>query len=202
MLRPLVDLLKTTLLGGLFILLPLLLLCLAIQEVFGLLVALATPIADLFPEGTFDRIASPEVIAVLLIIVASFALGLLARLALTRRVGLWIESRTVGRLPLYSVLKQLLRRFVEIEGDTTFQPALFDAGDDRQDLIYAIEDLGDGRMVILVPRAPTGFAGQVRIVPRDRVRLLEVTVGEVSKVLGHWGVGTGAMLRSAAAAGS
>ena len=48
------DFLKATAQGGLFVLLPLLLLFLLLAEVMELLVGIATPIADLFPQGTFD----------------------------------------------------------------------------------------------------------------------------------------------------
>ena len=46
--------LKTTLLGGLFILLPLMLLWIGLKEIGGLLEAMATPIADLFLNGVTD----------------------------------------------------------------------------------------------------------------------------------------------------
>ena len=54
--KQLLEFLKTTVLGGLFVLLPLLLLYLLLSEALGLIVVLAKPIADLFPKGTFDKI--------------------------------------------------------------------------------------------------------------------------------------------------
>ena len=56
---------KTTLFGGLLILLPLMLLWLGLQEIAGLLIAMATPIADLFPKGPFEDLAAPGLIAAL-----------------------------------------------------------------------------------------------------------------------------------------
>jgi hypothetical protein len=54
--RKLSVFLKTTALGGLFVLLPVLLLFLLLKEILELAIALATPIADLFPKGIFDQI--------------------------------------------------------------------------------------------------------------------------------------------------
>ena len=54
--KQLLEFLKTTALGGLFVLLPLLLLYLLLSEALGLIVVLAGPIADLFPKATFDDI--------------------------------------------------------------------------------------------------------------------------------------------------
>ena len=73
--------LKSTLLGGLFVLLPLMLLWIGIKEIGGLLVEMATPIADVFPPGVFDNLTAPGVIALLLIVGTSFVLGLAAKAA-------------------------------------------------------------------------------------------------------------------------
>ncbi len=57
-------------------------------------------------------------------------------------------------------------------------------------MVYIIEELADGRMVILVPFAPASFTGSVKIIDGNLVTPLEVSAGEVSKVIAHWGVGT------------
>jgi len=62
------NFLKTTLLGGLFILLPLMLLWVGLKEIGALLADMATPIADMFPPGVFDNLTAPGVVALLLII--------------------------------------------------------------------------------------------------------------------------------------
>ena len=53
-----------------------------------------------------------------------------------------------------------------------------------------VEDHGDGQLTVLVPWAPTAFSGFVKIVGKDRVEFLDANLGEASKVLSHWGVGT------------
>jgi hypothetical protein len=52
--KRIINFLKTTAQGGLFVLLPLLLLFLALAEVMELLIGIVTPITNLFPRGTFD----------------------------------------------------------------------------------------------------------------------------------------------------
>ena len=92
------DFLKTSLIGGLFVLLPLILFYLLLAEMLEFVVALATPIADLFPKGTFDRINTPVLIALLLIVGASFIFGLALRSMTLKRLGLWIEQAVLSRL--------------------------------------------------------------------------------------------------------
>ena len=87
--------LKTCLVGGLFVLLPLLLFYLLFSEVMGLVVALATPIADLFPKGTFDKLSNPVIVAILLLLGSSFLFGLALRSNKMRRF--WSFLAGAGR---------------------------------------------------------------------------------------------------------
>ncbi|MGW8320657.1 MAG: hypothetical protein ACWGSD_03805 [Thermodesulfobacteriota bacterium] len=63
------------------------------------------------------------------------------------------------------------------------------SSDGVKELIYVVEDQGDGQLTILVPWAPTAFSGFVKIVGEDRVEMLDTNLGEVSRVLSQWGVG-------------
>jgi uncharacterized membrane protein len=187
--KRLMEFLKTTLLGGLLVLLPVLLLYLLLAEMLPLIVALATPIADLFPKGTFDRINFPVLIALILLVGASFVIGLVMRSAAGRSMGGWIEQNALGRLPAYSALKGLTKGFVGAEEGEAFRPALLSSSDGERELAYVIEDHGDGQLTLLLPWSPTAFAGSVKIVPQDRIELLDTNLGEFTKVLSHWGVG-------------
>ena len=183
------DFLKTTALGGLFVLLPILLLYLIIAEALDLIVALATPIADLFPKGTFDRINEPAILGLILILVVSFLIGLALRSLTGRRIKDWIERKALGRLPAYGALKNLTTAFAEAKEKDKFRPALLDSGTGQREIVYIIEDHGDGQLTVLVPWSPTAFAGSVKIVGEDTVELMDANLGDVSRALSYWGVG-------------
>ena len=75
--------LKTSVLGGLSVLLPLMLLWIGLREIGGLLASMATPIADLLadllPAGFFDNLSAPGVVALILIVGISLVFGLAAK---------------------------------------------------------------------------------------------------------------------------
>ena len=183
------EFLKTTALGGLFVVLPVLLLYLLLGEILDLVIGLATPIADLFPKGTFDKLTAPLPIAVTLLAGVSFVIGLALRLEGGRRLGDWVEGKVLGRLPMYSALKSLTKAFWEAGEGAAFRPALLGSSEGVRELIYVVEDHGDGQLTVLVPWAPTAFSGFVKIVARDQVEMLDTNLGEASRVLSHWGVG-------------
>ncbi len=192
--KNILEFIKTSLIGGLFVLLPLILLYLLLDEMLQLVVMLATPIADLFPEGTFERINAPVLIGLILIVGASFIFGLALRFMTLRRLGLWIEEKMLGRLPLYSAVKSLSRGLIGAKEDAAFRPAILTSSDDEKEIIYVIEELGDGQTTVLIPWAPASFAGSVKIVSSERIELLDASLGDTSRVLGHWGMGARELL--------
>jgi uncharacterized membrane protein len=175
--------------GGLFVLLPILLLYLLISEALDLIVAVATPIADLFPKGTFEKVEFPVIVGLILILGVSFLIGLGLRSEKGRGLGRWIERTVLDRLPAYNALKRLTTGFAEAGKDGAFRAAVLTSSDGEPELVYVIEDHGDGHSTVLLPWAPAAFAGSVKVVDRDRVKVLEANLGDVSRVLGHWGVG-------------
>ena len=198
--KQIVDFLKTTVIGGLFVLLPVLLLYMLLAEALQLVVALATPIADLFPKGVFDQAEAPVLIALILIVGVSFLLGLTLRSTALSRIGDWIEHSLLSRLPAYTVLKRLTKGFAKEEA-AAFKPGLLTSTEGWRDIAYVIEDHGDGHLTVLVPWAPTAFSGSVKVVSRDRVEMLDANIGDVSKVLSLWGMGTRDLMGKSSATG-
>ena len=192
--KNIVEFLKTSLIGGLFVLLPLILFYLLLAELLQVVVALATPIADLFPKGTFEQVNAPVLMALILIVGASFLFGLTLRSMTLSRFGSWIESAVLGRLPLYNSVKSLTRGLVGSKEDTAFRTAVLNSADGEREIVYVIEDHGDGQLTVLVPWAPASFAGSVKIMRRDRVKMLNASLGDTSRVLSHWGVGARELL--------
>ena len=195
--KQLTEFFKTVILGGLFVLLPLLLLYLLLDEMFELVVALATPIADLFPKDTFEDVNMPVVLGVILIVGASFILGLALRSLTLRRVGLWIENKVLGRLPFYTAVKDLSSGLLGAKDSNAFRPAVAKSADGDRVIVYVIEDQGDGNLTVLVPWAPASFAGSVKVMARDRIEMLDASLDETSAVLARWGVGVGELLHRA-----
>jgi uncharacterized membrane protein len=187
--KQLIEFLKTTAMGGLFVLLPVLLLYLLLSEALGLIVALATPIADLFPKGTFDEINHPVAMGLILIMGVSFVIGLGLRSESGRHLGRWIERTVLDRLPVYKALKSLTTGFTEAGKDGAFKTAVLNSPAGEREIVYIVEDHGNEYLTVLQPWAPTAFAGSVKVVNQDRLEVLDANLGDVSRALSHWGVG-------------
>ena len=180
--------LKTTLLGGLFILLPLMLLWIGLKEIGGLLVEMATPIADLFPVGVFDNLTAPGVVAILLIVGTSFVLGLAAKSAWISSAGRSFENSVLNRVPMYRMLKIISSALIGSDsGDV--DPALITDGSGGGDPCYVIEKHKDGRATVLLPWSPASFAGTIKVVQQSDLEYLPCSLDEFSRSLSQIGVG-------------
>jgi uncharacterized membrane protein len=189
------EFLKTCLLGGLFALLPLLIFFLLFSQLIDAVVALATPIAGLFPEQTFDKLSDPVFVAIPLLLVASFIFGLALRSRTLTRAGSWIERTTLMRVPLYHAVKRLGQGLTGAESENAFKSGLLHNTDGTSDLVYIIEDHGDGKLTILIPLAPAGFTGSVKIVNATQLTRLGAGIGAASEVIAHWGVGMSELMK-------
>jgi hypothetical protein len=69
----------------------------------------------------------------------------------------------------------------------------------EREIVYIIEDHENGYLTVLQPWAPTAFSGSVKVVNQNRLEILDANLGDVSRVLSHWGVGTRKLLDKHAA---
>lgn len=181
--------LKNALVRGLVILIPLVILYVTFRELLEIMVSLATPIADLFPEDTFDTEHETEILAILLIIGTALLLGAVAAVKPARIAGSWFEGKTLDAIPMYRMLKSLISAMLNIEDEQSFKPAFFHAAEGTREPVYVVEDRGDGLSVVMNPWSPTAFAGSVKVVQSDRLEILPVTLDEFSLALTHFGLG-------------
>jgi len=86
------------------------------------------------------------------------------------------------------------RGLVGAQEEGAFRSGVFSSSNGEKEIVYLIEDHGDGQMTILFPWAPTSFAGSIKIVSADRIEILQTSFGDASRVIAHWGVGARELL--------
>ncbi len=186
------NFLKTTVLGGLFILLPLMLLWIGLKEIGGLLAVMATPIADifadLFPAGFFDNLTAPGVVAFFLIVGASFILGLAAKSDWLTNIGRSIEKSVLNKVPMYRMLKIISSALIDSASENVF-PGLIKDGKGGGDPCYVIENHKDGRATVLLPWSPASFAGSIKVVQQSNLEYLSCSLDDYARSLSQIGVG-------------
>ncbi len=194
--KTIAEFFKNTIIGGLLVLLPLLLLWGLSAQAFGVVVKIAAPIVHLLPKDVLaDTPRLKQSVAVVLLIGASFIFGVLLRAAFVRRMQQWVEDRTLARLPVYTLMKNLVSGAVQPKSSEGFKPAMLLLSEGMQRPAYVIEDHGDGNLTVFLPSAPAAFSGMVHVVSRDRVVFLNVTLLELMRSITQYGAGLRELLK-------
>jgi uncharacterized membrane protein len=107
---PLKEFVKTTVMGGALFLLPVALILFILSYALRLAKKVARPIADglhIDQLGGPASIIAVTVLSVLILVLVSFAAGIVARTAVGRRITKWSEHSFLGRLPQYQLMKSM-----------------------------------------------------------------------------------------------
>jgi len=181
--------LKNAIFRGLLIMIPVVVLFITLRKLLEIMIQFATPIADLFPKGTFRDDDALEIIAFLLIMATALLLGIVWSIKPSRVAGEWIENRTLNKVPMYRMIKSLVAAFLNLEDGKSFQPASLRHEDGTLEPVYVIENHGPDMLVIMQPWTPTPFAGSIKVVPATRVDPIPTSLDEYSLALTHFGLG-------------
>ena len=182
---------KTTLIGGLLIILPLYFsVLLLVKAAMGLL-ALVHPIAAQIPASVQFR----QVLAILLIAVVCFFAGLVVRTGPGLHAKNVFERAVLEKLPGYALLRGFAGRMTGRADEPAFAPALVEIEDALVPALI-VEELDDGSYTVLVPSVPTPMAGSIYILPRARVHPVDVPFAKAVGVFSKWGTGAGEFVRA------
>jgi len=190
--KALAEFLKTTVIGGLLVVVPVYFTMLLLAKALGGVLALLGPIVALLPDRV-HRFGT--VLAVALVVLVCFVLGLAARTRIGRRVIEIFERRVLERLPGFAMLRSVVRRVSGTSDDAQFQPVLVEI-EEALTPGFIVEELDADRFVVLVPSVPTPAAGSLYILPRERVHWVDVPVTEAVAVITRWGAGTGKLVKA------
>jgi uncharacterized membrane protein len=188
--KGLADLTKTTLIGGLLIVLPIYLSILLLAKTLSGVLALLSPVTAAIPAGARFR----EVVAILIVLAVCLVAGLVVRTRAGLRAKKAFERSVLEKVPGYTLVRGLAERVSGETNEGAFRPALVEI-EDALAPGFIIEELEGDRYTVLVPSVPTPAAGALFIMPRARVHPLDVPFTQAVSVISKWGVGAGALAR-------
>jgi uncharacterized membrane protein len=196
--KELLKFLSTTVIGGLLVVVPLALLVLIFDDVVVMVAELVAPIAELLPRERLGGDSVATLVAIVLIVGFCFLVGMVARTAIGSRLGGWVEAALLRRLPAYGMLKTLSQQFVGMSSaeSSMFAPAVLALPEDSLQLVYVIEEHGNGFATVMIPHVPAALAGPLQYVPSRRLRKLEVPLAQVLQSLQSYGIGAGPLFAS------
>lgn len=185
------EFIKSTLIGGLLVILPLGLAVMIVMKIVGMLKPMVAPIVKELPSS----LHFPNAIALALVFLACFVAGLVAQARRGQAALSFFEGAILDRIPGYSMLRSLTRRIGDHEEGETFAPAFAEI-EDALVPAFVVEKHEDGRYTVFVPSAPTPGVGTIYILVKERVHLVDAPFMNTVKCVSRFGAGSAELLKA------
>jgi uncharacterized membrane protein len=192
--KRLLAFIKTTTLGGLFVLLPIVIVASLATTVILAIRAAAQGAIGIFVGKQAEAIPFPIMLTIGVMVVISFFLGLAMISQAGRRCGGWIERKILIRVPGYIVARAVVGGLANTRREGVVKPVLMTLSDGVECFALIIETHSDGRYTIYIPNSPNPSSGSVRIVKHSLVRELDGHIPDIAAALQQWGMGSAKLL--------
>jgi uncharacterized membrane protein len=185
--------LKTTVIGGIVFLVPLIIIVAIIGKAIEIMKKVAEPLSALMPIDSVGDIAIVNIITFALIVLVCFLAGLAARTVVAGKLVQFLETRFLSHIPAYAFVKGMTASIAGAE-DGKGMTAVLAHLDDYSQVAFEIERVGGGNVIVYLPGAPNPWSGSICIMTNDRIQPIEATMMSAVQNIRHLGRGSGELL--------
>jgi uncharacterized membrane protein len=191
--EPMARFIRTTLLGGVFFLIPIVVLVIILAKALEYSnKVLQAVVVHLLAASELSPTAATVLSIVTLAVVCLLA-GLVARTITGQRLVRGLESSVLSKVPAYEYLKQESASALGVATMTELPIVMVETDFGWQ--IGVQTDMPKGGFVtVFLPGAPNPHSGAVYFVPTDRIRSAEVKLVAALNCMRRCGIGAAALL--------
>ena len=187
--------LKTTILGGVLLLVPIVTFIAIIGKALQITIKLATPLAKIFGISSVEGIVATQLLAIVILLLICFLAGLAARTNRAKKFVEYLEVNILEKVPAYALLKAKSQNILSLKEAQDLVPIMA-RFDDSWQLAFEIERLQPDKVVIFLPGSPDPWSGSVAIVEAERVTELKLSPHATTNILKRLGKGSVAVLNN------
>ena len=189
------EFIKSTLVGGLLVLLPLAIFVYLTIWLFGLVRNVIAPLTWLVMAKSPLQGAVADIVAVGLLVWVCFFVGVLVR----TRLGTWVyglvESRLLRRAPGYSTIKEIVSQFLGNRKTPFASVALVRIfGNDTLASAFVTDTHDDGSYTVFVPTGPNPTSGNIYHLTAENVFLIDMSVEDAMRSIISCGAGSSRLM--------
>ena len=195
------EFLKTSLLGGVVVILPVAILVSVTMWTFRLVSGMIAPLTRLLIKDSQLNGFAADVIVIILILAACFFVGVLVRTRLGGFLYRVLETRILKLAPGYSMIKETVLQLFGSRENSPFSSVavarLF--GNDTRVTAFITDKHADGSYTLFVPTGPNPTSGLIYHVDASCVEPVDVPVQDAMRTIISCGAGSAKLLRDSAA---
>ncbi len=192
---------KTTILGGVIVILPAIILIFAFKWLFGFVGNAIRPLTNLvvgsltLPDRYDQPIATLIVLAV--IVLGCFLVGLFVRTRMGQMIYHSFESSLLAKAPGYKMIKETVNQFLGKKASPFSSVALVQIFEnDTKVTAFITGRHADGTVTVFVPTGPNPTSGFIYHLNEKYVHPVDVSVEDAMRSVISCGAGSEALLKA------
>ncbi len=193
--KTLAQFVRTTLVGGLFFLAPIVVLIVILAKAFDFAKKTLNAVLVHIPAASELSPGAATVLSVAIVALVCLLAGLVAHTVMAQRLVNLLESSLLSKIPGYDYLKQESASALGV-AEIGELPVVFVPMEGGWQLGVQTEALGGGLVSIFVPGAPNPHSGSVFFFSRDNVRPAGIKLAVALNCLRRCGAGASAISAS------
>ncbi len=184
---------RTALIGAVVYILPIAAGVFLLSKIIKVVRLLTAPITKLIPAESVIGVRMETLVALVVLIVFCFLLGLIARGP--RRPGFFeaLDERMLI-IPGYLLLRSWAKSLADLDGGNNAQ-VVFIKDNDAYRIAFLMETLDNGLHAVFVPLSPSVFSGYVHYLPEEHIKRTSISFRNAVRILRRTGVGSKAILK-------
>lgn len=189
--------LKTSLLGGLVVILPATILVSVSLWLFGLITNWIKPLSDtLRSYSEYSELIS-DFIGITLIVITCFFVGVLVRTRLGGFLFRTIENRILKLMPGYSMIKETVLQVFGNRDESPFTSVALAQvyGNDTLATVFITDKHADGSFTVFMPTGPNPTSGLIFHLKGEYVHPVDLPVQDAMRSIISCGAGTHRLLQ-------
>lgn len=179
--------LKTTGIGGLFFLLPLIVVGALIGQIVPIVLTIAQGLHDFIPVKTPGGIAILVGLAIAILLLLCFGAGLLARRSLGKRLSQNFEKQLLMLFPRYAIIKDQMASSIGADANRPQMIPVLVTIDGIHRIGFEVDREDAGPIAVYLPGSPDPWSGSLAYFPHARVQRLEIEFGDAVSICEQMG---------------
>ncbi|MBU2494084.1 MAG: DUF502 domain-containing protein [Bacteroidetes bacterium] len=182
---------KTTVLGGLLVVLPIYILVLVFKWFFEFVIDNIRPIVYVLIQTVRLHEFIASILAIVITLLLFFAIGLAVRTRLGKFTFDFIEINFLKKLPFYKIIKDTVLQLVGSEKNLFKAVALVNLyGNETLITAFVTEEHDNGMYSVFVPSGPAPTAGFIYHLKKEQVHIIDYQVDKAMKTVFSLGAGS------------
>jgi len=188
---------KTTLFGGVLVVLPIVILILVFNWLYQFIADKIKPLTYFLSETAKLQEFLASALAIVVILLSFFLVGLIVKTRLGQYSIEQLEIRFLTKLPLYNIIKETILQLVGTEKKLFKHVALVNLwGNETRVTAFITDEHDDGSYTVFVPSGPAPTAGFIYHVTGSNVQIVDYPIDQAMRTIFSVGAGSKELLNS------